>query len=281
MALTNPTKNAYPSAYDVVTTTCGASVRNTSETVATVTISIDCHGTAGSGGGPAQYGIVGQVGYTCNNTSNYAEVGRGVANYGATIVNGSKSWDITRTNVDQYCECWAKIWGERVNGYGAWGASNGDGARVAVTIPARPYHAHGNPTLSTIKTTAHYGEVLTLSFSKSETQGNANFDHFELYQGTTRLYKGTDTSYAVTPSDVTGAKGGNVTYTLKEVHEWYGGYKTTETSISIKVQSGVVTIYDENRVKHVGLVTMYDEQRVKHYVLITAYDKDGNAHNVV
>ena len=281
MALTNPTKNAYPSAYDVVTTTCGASVKNTSETVATVTISIDCHGTAGSGGGPAQYGIVGQVGYTCNNTSNYADVGRGVANYGATIVNGSKSWNITRTNVDQYCECWAKIWGETVNGYGAWGASNGDGARVAVTIPARPYHTHGNPTLSTIKTTAHYGEVLTLSFAKSETQGNANFDHFELYQGDTRLYKGTDTSYAVTPSDVTGAKGGTATYTLKEVHEWYGGYKTTETSISIKVQSGVVTIYDENRVKHVGLVTMYDEKRVKHYVLITAYDKDGNAHNVV
>ena len=164
MGLINPTQNAYPSQYDVVTTTCSASVKNKSETVATVTIGIDCHGTAGSGGGPAQYGIVGQVGYTCNNASNYAEVGRGVANYGATIVNGSKSWDIARTNVDQYCECWAKIWGETVNGCGAWGASNGNGARVAVTIPARPYHAHGAPTLSTIKTTAHYGEVITLSW---------------------------------------------------------------------------------------------------------------------
>lgn len=148
-------------------------------------------------------------------------------------------------------------------------------------IDARKYLAHGNPTLSTVKTTAHYGEVLTLSFAKSETQGNANFDHFELYQGNTQIHKSTDTSYTVTPSDVTGAKGGTVTYTLKEVHEWYGGYKTTETSITIKVQSGVVTIYDENKVKHVGLVTMYDEQRVRHYVLITAYDKDGNAHNVV
>lgn len=281
MGLINPTQNAYPSQYDVITTTCGASVKNKSETVATVTISIDCHGTAGSGGGPAQYGVVGQVGYTCGNNSNYAEVGRGVANYGATIVSGSKSWDITRTNVDQYCECWAKIWGERVNGYGAWGASNGDGARVAVTIPARPYYEHGKPILSTVKTTAHYGEVLTLSFAKSGTQGNANFDHFELWQGKTKLYSGNNTSYNVTPSAVTGAIGGTVTYTLKEVHEWYGDHPSTETSITIKVQSGVVTIYDENRVKHVGLVTMYDEQRVKHYVLITAYDDQGIAHNVV
>lgn len=281
MALVNPTKNAYPSAYDVVTTTCFASVKNTSETVATVTISIDCHGTAGSGGGPAQYGIVGQVGYTCNNKSNWAEVGRGVANYGATIVNGSKSWDIERINVDQYCECWAKIWGETVNGYGAWGASNGDGAKVAVTIPARPYNAHGNPSFSAPKATAHYGEVLKLSWAKSGTQGNADFDHFELWQGSTKLYNGSDTSYTVTPSDVTGAKGGTVTYTLKEVHKWYGGYKTTETSVSIKVQSGVVTVYDSNGVKHVGLVTVYDAQGVKHYVLITAYDENGKAHNVV
>ena len=102
-----------------------------------------------------------------------------------------------------------------------------------------------------------------------------------MYQGSTQIYKGYGTSSAVTPSDVTGAKGGTVTYTLKEVHEWYGGYKEKETSISIKVQSGVVTIYDENREKHVGLVTMYDENRVKHYVLITAYDDQGIAHNVV
>lgn len=281
MALTNPTKNAYPSAYDVVTTTCGASVKNTSETVATVTISIDCHGTAGSGGGPAQYGIVGQVGYTCNNKSNWAEVGRGVANYGATIVNGSKSWDIERINVDQYCECFAKIWGETVNGYGAWGANNGDGARVAVTIPARPYHAHGNPTFSASKTIAHYGEDITLSWSKSGTQGNASFDHFELWQGDTKLYSGSNTSYMLKPSDVTGAKGGTVTYTLKEIHEWYGSYKSTQATVSIKVRSGVVSIYDSNGKKHIGLVSAYDSSGNRHYVLITAYDENNKAHNVV
>lgn len=57
--------------------------------------------------------------------------------------------------------------------------------------------------------------------------------------------------------------------------------KQTEASVSIKVQSGVVTVYDSNGVKHVGLVTMYDSKGVKHYVLITAYDKNGKAHNVV
>lgn len=160
--------------------------------------------------------------------------------------------------------------------YGGWMSGS-----QTLSIPARTYNAHGNPSLSTPKTTAHYGEVLKLSWAKSQTQGNANFDHFELWQGSTKLYSGSDTSYTVTPSDVTGAKGGTATYTLKEVHEWYNEYKTTTTSISIKVQSGVVTIYDENRVKHVGLVTMYDEQRVKHYVLITAYDENGEAHNVV
>ena len=62
MGLINPTQNAYPSKYDVITTTCGASVKNKSETVATLTISIDCHSTDGSGGGPSQYGEVAQDG---------------------------------------------------------------------------------------------------------------------------------------------------------------------------------------------------------------------------
>lgn len=223
-----------------------------------------------------QYGVHVQSG---QNGSNQWTDTTAVFNYNNWVGNIDSKWEVARGGSDKKVSCWTKYWGETVNGYGggAWTGS----VFVTVTVPARPYHAHGNPTLSTIKTTVHYGEVLTLSFAKSETQGNANFDHFELYQGNTQLYKGTDTSYAVTPSDVTGAKGGTVTYTLKEVHKWYDEYKTTTASVSIKVQSGVVTIYDENRVKHVGLVTMYDEQRVKHYVLITAYDENGKAHNVV
>lgn len=160
--------------------------------------------------------------------------------------------------------------------YGGWVSGS-----QKLSIPARTYNAHGKPSFSTSKTTAHYGEVLTLSWAKSGTQGNANFARFELWQGSANLCSGKDTSYTVTPSDITGAQGGTVVYTLKEIHEWYDSYKTTESSVSIKVQSGVVTVYDSDGIKHVGLVTVYDAQGVKHYVLITAYDENGKAHNVV
>lgn len=224
----------------------------------------------------AQYGVHVQSG---QNGSNQWKDTTAVFNYNDWVGNIDGSWEVSRGKNDKTVSCWTKYWGEKVGGIGA-GAWTGS-VFVDVTVPKRPYHAHGNPTLSTIKTTAHYGEVLTLSFAKSGTQGNATFKRFELWQGTTKLYSGADTSYKVTPSDVTGAVGGTATYVLKEIHEWYDEYPSKETSISIKVQSGVVTIYDENRVKHVGLVTMHDSKGVKHYVLITAYDKNGKAHNVV
>lgn len=148
-------------------------------------------------------------------------------------------------------------------------------------IPARVRNAHGNPNVKANKTKAYYSEKITLTFSKSATQGNANFDHFEVWQGSKKLYSGSNTSYVVTPSDVTGAKGGTVTYTIKEVHEWYGTYPETSVTIKIEVQSGVVTVYDSNKKKHVGLVTAYDSKGKGHYVLITAYDSSGKAHNVV
>lgn len=224
----------------------------------------------------SQYGVHVQSG---QNGSNQWTDTAAVFDYNNWVGNIDSTWEVAREKNDKSVNCWTKYWGEEVGGIdaGSWAGS----VSVDVTVPKRQYHEHGTPTLTTIKTTAHYGETITLSFAKSETQGNANFKRFELYQGTTKLYSGTDTSYTVTPSDVTGAVGGTATYTLKEVHEWYDEYPSKETSISIKVQSGVVTIYDENRVKHVGLVTMYDEQRVKHYVLITAYDENGKAHNVV
>lgn len=206
-------------------------------------------------------------------------------NSGSININGKTTFDVASgtfsiskgqtgrnfgVSVEMYMDVtWAGVHAGNVSGSGT------------VWIDARPYRAHGNPSFSTPKTTVHYGETVELSWSKSETQGNANFDHFELWQGSTKLYSDSNTSYTVTPSSVTGAKGGTATYTLKEVHEWYGEYKETEASVSIKVQSGVVTMYDSNGVKHVGLVTVYDAQGVKHYVLITAYDENGKAHNVV
>ena len=168
---------------------------------------------------------------------------------------------------------------EVVNGYGGnWGSRD---ATITLTIPARPYYAHSTPTITANKTTANYGESVTISWAKSATQGNANFDRFELWQGDTKLYSGSAISKSVKPSDVTGAKGGTATYTVKEIHEWYGSYPETQSSVSITVRSGVVTVYDGSGKKHTGLVSAYDSAGNRHYVLISAYDNTGKKHSVV
>ena len=99
--------------------------------------------------------------------------------------------------------------------------------------------------------------------------------------GNNKLYSGSGISKSVVPSDVTGAKGGTATYTLKEIHEWYGSYPSTESSVSINVRSGVVSVYDSSGTKHTGLVTAYDSSGKSHFVLITAYDANGSPHSVV
>lgn len=168
---------------------------------------------------------------------------------------------------------------EEVNGYGGnWGSRD---ATITLTIPARPYYAHGKPTIKASKTTANYGESVTISWAKSGTQGNANFDRFELWQGRNKLYSGSGISKSVVPSDATGAQGGTATYTLKEIHEWYGTYPETSTTISVTVRSGVVSVYDSSGTKHTGLVTAYDSSGNSHFVLITAYDANGSPHSVV
>lgn len=162
------------------------------------------------------------------------------------------------------------------------GYQNGtSSASGTVTVSARTYHAHGKPTIKASKTTANYGESVTISWAKSSTQGNANFDRFELWQGNTKLYSGSAISKSVKPSDVTGANGGTATYTVKEIHEWYGSYPSTQSSVSITVRSGVVSAYDSTGKKHTGLVTAYDPSGKSHYVLITAYDTNGFPHSVV
>lgn len=155
--------------------------------------------------------------------------------------------------------------------------------QASTTVYCRPqYIAHGNPTISTSKSTVNYGEQITLSWAKSGTQGNANFDRFELYGGTNkRFYIGPAVSLAVTPSDISGPQGGSVTYSILEIHEWYGEYKTTRTDITVNVRSGVVTAYDSSGKAHTGLVTAYDSSGKGHYVLITGYDSSGKAHSVV
>lgn len=108
-------------------------------------------------------------------------------------------------------------------------------ASVNITIPARTRTAHGNPTVSTSDDGTLQGGTAKISWAKSGTQGNANFDHFELWQGSNRLYSGSGTSYTVTPSSVSGTDGGDVKYVVKEIHEWYGSYPETSASVTVHV----------------------------------------------
>lgn len=100
-------------------------------------------------------------------------------------------------------------------------------AQYDVTIPARVYTAHGEPTVSAASTTVATGTKVKVSWAKSGTQGNASFTRFELYKGSTLLYSGTDTS-----CDVTTTAGDNA-YTLYEIHTWYGTEKNTSASVTV------------------------------------------------
>lgn len=185
-----------------------------------------------------------------------------------------KTVTYTRTNSNQNIACKAVV---NVTG----GFHNGTStATVTVTIPARTRTPHGNPTLNLSKTSVNYGDSVTATWAKSATQGNANFDHFELYIGSTKTYTGTGTSSSFKPSDYTGPSGGDLTVKIREVHEWYGSYPYTEASKTINVKSGVVTVYDSSGNKRTGLVTVYDDSGNAHNVLITAYDSEGKAHSV-
>lgn len=195
---------------------------------------------------------------------------------------GSASWSdyysVTETGLydrTYSCSAWADT------SWSSNGCDSGNPVRASVTVPKRAYNDFSYPSFSSSKSTANYGENVQLSWSKGSEQGNAWFDHFELWQGGNRLYSGSGVAMSVRPSDVTGAKGGTVTYTLKEVHEWYGTYPSKEISLTIKVRSGVVSAYDASGVKHTALVTAYDSSGKSHYVLITAYDSSGKPHSVV
>ena len=123
------------------------------------------------------------------------------------------------------------------------GTNTGNPVYANVWVPARPYVGHGAPSLRASKTSGiRFGEAVNLSFGRASNQGNARFDHFELWQGSNKVYSGGGASVNVTPSSVTGVRGGNVTYTLKEVHEWYGTYPSTSTSVTLGVVEERVTV---------------------------------------
>ena len=152
---------------------------------------------------------------------------------------------------------------------------------VDITIPARTLNKQGNPTLTAKQDSVNYKESVQLSWGRASNQGNANFDRFELWNGNTKIYSGAGLSKIVVPSDYTGAKGGDTTFTIKEIHEWYGTYPTTQSTKVIKVRSGAITVYDASGNKHTGLLTAYDSKGKAHSVLISGYDSKGNKKSVV
>lgn len=189
-----------------------------------------------------------------------------------TFTLGTKSFTVAKQKAARKISVSAKV---TVPGSGAASYKTGATASGTVNIPAATRTPHGNPTISASDTEAVYGEQVTLTWAKAATQGNANFERFELWQGSTRLYSGSGTSMAVTPSDVTGPAGGTATYEVREVHDWYGTEYTTEATVSIEVKGGVVTAYDDAGAAHVGLVTAYGADGGARSVLITAYGADG------
>lgn len=149
----------------------------------------------------------------------------------------------------------------------SWSSAGGSTtATTTVTVPAVQRDPHGQPTVSVSKSVVQSVEQVTISWKKSSDQGNASFERFELYQGNTKLYSGTDTSYKVKPSDYTGAGGGKVTFTVREVHEWYGTYPYTSASVTVTVRP---------------TFTYYNSTGSKTYCRIFAYSSSGDLKNVI
>lgn len=153
-------------------------------------------------------------------------------------------------------------------------------ASTNVTVPAVQRVPHGNPGISVSKKTVNYTESITLSWSRSSTQGNANFDHFVVHQNGSQIYSGSGTSMTVKPSSITGAKGGTVTYTVYEVHEWYGSYPQTSASTSVTVRP-TFTYYNEEGNKTYCQIFAYNESGSLKNVLVHAYDETGTLSEVV
>ena len=252
-----------------------AYVRSTTDTTATVVATgcMDCQYAN-------LYGAAGEIVMNGTWKTGFSGVLNNPGGSWSTFARSSEVSDTyQRGGSDYTVAVTVNVWGQEVNDYGSAGGSAS--ATVYVTIPARQRSPHGTPTIKAAKSTANYGEAVTLSWGKAGTQGNANFDRFELWQGSTKLYSGSGVALDVKPSDVTGAKGGTVTYTLKEIHEWYGTYPSKEVSLTITVRSGVVSAYDASGVRHTALVTAYDSDGKPHFVLVTAYDSDGKPRSVV
>lgn len=239
-----------------------------SETDMTITIRTDAYWHSIGWG----YNISGCSGYAKNGDQTQSGGFYANAPTGGTVNVHIASKDVTYTKWNSAytvtCKASATLSGGYHNGTST--------ASVTVDIPARKYVTHSAPFVDASDVRATYGQRVTISFDKAADQGNANFDHFELYANGARVHTASEGgAIAVTPSDVSGPRGGTVRYTLREVHEWYGAYPSTESSVEVEVLGGVVTVYDEGGASHVGLVTAYDAGGTARNVVVSVYDEGG------
>lgn len=115
-----------------------------------------------------------------------------------------------------------------------WVEANGvSEASVWVTVPARVLARPGNPKLSVSKSSVGPGETVTVSWSKADSQGNAAFARFELYENGERVYSGTGTSVSRTPSQASQTE---VDYELREVHTWFDEELFTSATASVSIK---------------------------------------------
>lgn len=146
--------------------------------------------------------------------------------YGETknILGAKTSHRYERKAQDYTIRCYGKV--VLAGGYED-GESLAQLAEGQIVIPARPYTPHGNPTVTANGTVVQTGTNVTISWAKSKTQGNADFTRFELYKGKTLVYSGTGTKKQVQVAE------GENTYTLYEVHTWFGTEKKTSAKVTI------------------------------------------------
>ena len=224
------------------------------ETGTTVNLHVRTRVHGNSTYGPTQFGVTGQSGYVGNGLD-YKEVGSGVLDYGATVIDGTADFTVSKTHSGWTANCWAKMWGATVNGYGGYNGE--DDVRCDVWIPATSsytvsYNAN-NGSGAPGSQTKWCDETLTLSSTKPTR---------ERYE-----FLGWATS-----------QNGDVAYSP-------GASYTSNSNIILyavwKLKASEVTVYDEGGKSYRGIVQIHNSKGELHYGIITVYDSSGKAHYVV
>lgn len=195
-----------------------------SETADTATIICECYFNPRGWGfqvnGLGSAAVNGQSGST-----NYTTFSRPRGSWTEQWV-ANKTLTINKTGSGQNITCGAYV---RVTG----GYENGESwAGCTVYVAPRQYNGHGNPTFNVSPVAVGVDEKSHLSWGRAANQGNARFDHFEIWENHKKIYSGGGTSMDVIPANATPLPDNpdNVFYEVVEVHEWYGQYPQTITS---------------------------------------------------